>query len=77
MAADATERNGAGGVMEALEARGREIAEARVTNAVERVAAAAREVPGVRAQVEGDGVVLSGRGLWRMPALRWIGGWLR
>ena len=64
-------------MMEALEARGRAIAEARVARAVERVAEAAREVPGVRAEVEGDGVVLSGRGLGRMPALRWIGGWLR
>lgn len=63
--------------MEALEARGRAIAEAEAAKAVARVADAARAVPGVRVSVEPEGVVLSGRGLWRMPALRWIGGWLR
>lgn len=63
--------------MEALEARGRAIAEAGAAKAVARVAEAAREVAGVRVEVEADGVVLSGRGLWRNPALRWIGGWLR
>lgn len=63
--------------MAALEARGRAIAEARAARAVARLAERAGEVPGVRADVAADGVVLTGRGLWRMPELRWIGGWLK
>ncbi|KQM85556.1 hypothetical protein ASE67_14275 [Sphingomonas sp. Leaf23] len=47
----------------------------------ERVVAAAREVPGVSAEVVGDGVVLSGRGLTRRtisdPRLLDIAGWGR
>ena len=63
--------------MEALEARARAIAEAGAAKAAARVAEAARGVPGVRVTALPEGVVLSGRGLWRMPELRWIGGWLR
>lgn len=59
--------------MEALEARGRALGEARVARAVARVAEAAADVPGVRVAVEAEGVVLTGRGLWRL----WIGGLLR
>ncbi len=47
----------------------------------ERVVAAAREVPGVVAEIVGDGVVLSGRGLVRRtvgdPRLHDIAGWGR
>lgn len=56
----------------------------------ERMAAARRRdlaakiengVPGVRAAVEGERVVLGGRGLRRRrlsdPALRWLGRWMR
>jgi hypothetical protein len=63
--------------METLEERGRAIGEAGVARAVARVAEAAAAVPGVRAEAVPEGVVLSGRGLWRNSALRWIGGWLR
>lgn len=64
-------------MMEALEARGRAVGEAGVARAVTRVAEAARGVPGVQVEIAADAVVLRGRGLWRNPALRWIGGWLR
>ena len=41
----------------------------------------ANELPGVRADVAGERVVLSGRGLRRRrlgdPALRWLGRWMR
>ncbi|KQM24854.1 MULTISPECIES: hypothetical protein [unclassified Sphingomonas] len=55
---------------------------ARWADAVrERVVAAAREVPGVAAEVVGDGVVLSGRGLVRRtisdPRLQDVAGWGR
>ncbi len=63
--------------MEALEARGRALGEAGAAKAVARLAERAGEVPGVRVEVATDGVVLTGRGLWRRPELRWIGGMLR
>ena len=63
--------------MEQLEARGRAIAEAGAARAVARVAERAGELPGVRVVVEAEGVVLTGRGLWRIAELRWIGGLLR
>ncbi len=55
---------------------------ARRTDAVrERVATAAGQVPGVAVAVEGDGVVLSGRGLVRRtigdPRLHDMAGWGR
>lgn len=46
-----------------------------------RVVAAAEEVPGVAAEVVGDGVMLSGRGLTRRtvsdPRLQAVAGWGR
>jgi hypothetical protein len=55
---------------------------ARRADAVrERVVAAAGQVPGVAAEVVGDGVVLSGRGLVRRtisdPRLQDVAGWGR
>ncbi len=55
---------------------------ARRADAVrERVATAAGQVPGVAVTVEGDGVVLSGRGLVRRtiadPRLHDLAGWAR
>ena len=63
--------------MEELEARGRAIAESGVARALTRLAERAGDVPGVRVDMEPDGVVLTGRGLRRVAELRWIGGWLR
>jgi len=65
------------GAVERAEAIG-----ARRADAVrERVATAAGQVPGVAVAVEGDGVVLSGRGLVRRtisdPRLQDIAGWAR
>jgi hypothetical protein len=65
--------------MRAVLARGEAAAEARVRAVAERVAAAV-DVPGVTAEVVGDDVVLSGRGLARRaltdPRLR-DGEWRR
>jgi predicted NBD/HSP70 family sugar kinase len=63
--------------MERLEARGRAIAEAAAERAADRVAARLGEVPGVVVAVEPGRIVVSGRGLWRRPELRWIGGIVR
>lgn len=52
-------------------------AEAARKRALGRVAERLGEVPGVRVTVEEERVVVSGRGLWRLPGLRWIGGLLR
>ncbi len=57
------------------------MAERRVAAVKQRVAAAAGAVPGVRAEITDDGVVLSGRGLVRRaitdPLLHDIAGWGR
>lgn len=60
-----------------LEARARAAAEAGVARTVERLAERAEAVPGVSVEAEAGRVVLTGRGLWRMAELRWIGGLLR
>jgi hypothetical protein len=65
------------GALERAEALG----ERRAGAVRERVAEAAGAVPGVAVAVEGDGVVLSGRGLARRtitdPRLHDIAGWGR
>jgi len=63
--------------MEQLEAHGRALGEAAAERAVARVAARLGEVPGVVAEAEPGRVVVSGRGLWRKPELRWIAGAVR
>ena len=63
--------------MERLEERGRAIGEAGVRRAVARLAGRLGEVRGVRVEAGEDRVTVSGRGLWRMPGLRWIGALLR
>jgi hypothetical protein len=63
--------------MERLEARGRAIGEAARRRAVRRLAERLSEVREVRVEAEAERVTVWGRGLWRMPGLRWIGGLLR
>ncbi|MDJ0278969.1 hypothetical protein QLH51_19460 [Sphingomonas sp. 2R-10] len=67
--------------MRAAVERAEAIGERRAGVVRDRVAAAAREVPGVAAEVVGDGVMLSGRGLTRRtitdPRLHDIAGWGR
>lgn len=62
-------------------ARAEAIGERRAAAARERVVVAASEVPGVAAEVVGDAVVLSGRGLTRRtitdPRLHDVAGWGR
>jgi hypothetical protein len=53
------------------------LGEAAAERAAARLAAKLDEVPGVAAEVSGGRIQVSGRGLWRRPALRWIGGMLR
>ena len=68
-------------MMERLLARGRAMGERRSEAVRDDVAALLGDVPGVEVSVEGDDVVVAGRGLrWRAasePALRWIGSLLR
>jgi hypothetical protein len=64
--------------MERIEARGMALGERAAAVARERLAERAGDaLPGVAAEVEGERVVLSGRGLGsrllREPVLRWIG----
>lgn len=55
--------------------------ERRAAGLRERIAARLGALPGVAAHVEGERIMIEGRGLERRrmaePALRWIGGWLR
>jgi hypothetical protein len=49
-----------------------------VTEAAARVAEGVRDAaPALAVTVEGGDVVVTGRGLWRIAALRWIGGLVR
>ena len=63
-------------MFEQLEKRAAGVAEARALARGERVRERADAVPGVRAEVTGGDVVLSGRGLGRRmvtdAALRWV-----
>jgi hypothetical protein len=68
--------------MERLRARGRALAEQRAMEVRKQIAGRMPDtLSGVRAHVEGDGIMLSGRGLrariMREPVLRWIGSVLR
>ncbi len=67
--------------MRAALAKGEALAERRAENARARIAAAADAVPGVRAEMVDDAVVLSGKGLARRtivdPRLHDIAGWGR
>lgn len=67
--------------MRAALARGAAVAERRADAVRARVVAAAQDVPGVAVAVEGDRVVLSGKGLTRRtivdPQLQDIAGWGR
>lgn len=67
--------------MRAALVRGQAVAERRADFVRARVAAVAEDVPGVAVAVEGDAVVLSGRGLARRtivdPRLQDIAGWGR
>lgn len=56
------------GAMEALKRRAARIGEARAERVRAGIAAEAAALPGVRAHVEGEGVVLEGRGLLE----RWL-----
>ena len=62
-------------------ARAEMLGERRAVEVRERVVAAAGQVPGVAAEVVGDGVVLSGRGLTRRTIsdhrLHDVAGWGR
>lgn len=65
-------------MMERIEARGIARAETAAAAARERLAGRVGDaLQGVTAEIDGDGVVLTGRGLaarlMREPALRWIG----
>lgn len=53
------------------------LGEAAAERAAARLAAKLGEVPGVSVEASGGRIALSGRGLWRRPELRWIGGMLR
>lgn len=69
-------------MLEQLIARGEAAGRRAADDATVRLAERVRDtVPGVSITVEGAGVTLSGRGLWRRwladPALRWLGGMLR
>ena len=69
-------------MIERLEARGCALGERAAANARDRLVDSVRgDLPGVAARVDGDGVVLSGRGLrarlMREPVLRWIGSLMR
>lgn len=78
LAADAAD---GGTAMIALAAKGEAAAEARAVRVRDRIATAAGAVPGVAAALEGEAVVLSGRGLVRRtitdPRLHDIPGWAR
>lgn len=53
------------------------LGEAAAERAAARVAARLGEVSEVSVEVSGGRIEVSGRGLWRRPELRWIGGMLR
>jgi hypothetical protein len=65
-------------MLSGIEARGQAAGERRVAAVVARVAGELGAVPGVMVTIEGDAVVIAGRGLgrraWDEPALRWPGG---
>ncbi|GGO92843.1 hypothetical protein [Stakelama pacifica] len=65
-------------MFERLEARGQVLAREAARAEAKRIAGSV-DVPGIGVEVTDDGVVLTGRGLWRRwindARWRWIAGW--